>query len=135
MRINNLNIIEDFSHTLHRFFKPCYDIIAYLGFFSFYPIPFMTVSSSSPSFPLNTILYMLTIKLTSSNYLLWRNQFILLFTSHDLLRFLDGSVSVPSPQIIGSDHHLSESNLHFLAEYRPDSLKSPLFFSYGGVYE
>ena len=63
----------------------------------------MTVSSSSPSLPVNTIVYMLTIKLTSSNYLLWRNQFILLLTSHDLLGFLDGVVPAPSPQITGSN--------------------------------
>jgi len=63
----------------------------------------MTVSSSSPSLLVNTIVYMLTIKLTSSNYLLWRNQFILLLTSHDLLGFLDGGVPAPSPQITGSN--------------------------------
>ncbi|KAL6330225.1 hypothetical protein AAG906_040147 [Vitis piasezkii] len=38
----------------------------------------MVVSSSSPlTLPLNTMVHMLTIKLTSSNYLLWRNRFLL----------------------------------------------------------
>jgi hypothetical protein len=53
---------------------------------------------------------MFIIKLTSSNYLLWRknyllwrNQFILVLTSHDLLGFLDGSVSTLSPQITDFD--------------------------------
>jgi hypothetical protein len=63
----------------------------------------MAASSSSPSFPLNTMVHMFTIKLTSSNYLLWRNQFIPLLTSHDLLGFLDGSIPVPSSQITGTD--------------------------------
>ena len=63
----------------------------------------MAGSSSSPSFPLNTMVHMFTIKLTSSNYLLWRNQFIPLLTSHDLLGFLDGSIPVPSSQITGTD--------------------------------
>jgi len=49
------------------------------------------------------MVHMLTIKLTSSNYLLWRNQFIPLLTSHDLLGFLDGSIPVPSSQITGTD--------------------------------
>jgi alpha-N-arabinofuranosidase len=63
----------------------------------------MAVPSLSPSLPLNTMVHMLTIKLTSSNYLLWRNQFIPLLTSHDLLGFLYGSIAVPSPQITGTD--------------------------------
>jgi hypothetical protein len=90
--------------------RPMSCIDTYLGFFFFYPIPFMVVSSSSTSLPLNTIVYMLIIKLTSSNYLLWRknyllwrNQFILVLTSHDLLGFLDGSVSTLSPQITDFD--------------------------------
>jgi ABC-type tungstate transport system substrate-binding protein len=38
-------------------------------------------SSSCPTLLLNTMVYMLTIKLTSFNYLLWRNQVIPLLTS------------------------------------------------------
>ncbi|RVW68246.1 Retrovirus-related Pol polyprotein from transposon RE1 [Vitis vinifera] len=60
-----------------------------------------TSSSSLSPLPLNTMVHMLTIKLTSSNYLLWRNQFIPLLTSQDLLGFLDGSVPAPSPKVTG----------------------------------
>jgi len=63
----------------------------------------MAAPSSSPSLSLNTMVHMLTIKQTSSNYLLWRNQFIPLLTSHDLFGFLDGSIAVPSLQITGTD--------------------------------
>ncbi|RVX21299.1 hypothetical protein CK203_001737 [Vitis vinifera] len=50
----------------------------------------MAVSSSSPpSLPLNTMVHMLTIKLTSSNYLLWRNQFVPLLASQELFGYLD----------------------------------------------
>ena len=63
----------------------------------------MAASSSSPSLPLNTMVHMLTIKLTFSNYLLWRHQFIPLLTNQDLFGFLDGSVRAPSPKVIGSD--------------------------------
>ncbi|KAL6320943.1 hypothetical protein AAG906_010752 [Vitis piasezkii] len=50
-----------------------------------------TSSSSLSPLPLNMMVHMLTIKLTSSNYLLWRNQFIPLLTVQDLLGFLDDS--------------------------------------------
>ncbi|WKA07359.1 hypothetical protein VitviT2T_025199 [Vitis vinifera] len=49
------------------------------------------------------MVHMLTIKVTSFNYLLWRNQFIPLLTSQDLLGFLDGSVLAPSPQVTDSN--------------------------------
>ncbi|RVW50549.1 Retrovirus-related Pol polyprotein from transposon RE1 [Vitis vinifera] len=62
-----------------------------------------TSSSSSSPLLLNTMVHMLTIKLTSSNYLLWRNQFIHLLTSQDLLGFLDGSVPTPSPKVTSSN--------------------------------
>ncbi|KAL6334726.1 hypothetical protein AAG906_021385 [Vitis piasezkii] len=64
----------------------------------------MAVSSSSPpSLPLNTMVHMLTIKLTSSNYLLWRNQFVPLLASQELFGYLDGSITAPSPMITASD--------------------------------
>nr|CAN61640.1 hypothetical protein VITISV_021909 [Vitis vinifera] len=64
----------------------------------------MAVSSSSPpTLPLNTMVHMLTIKLTSSNYLLWRNQFVPLLTSQELFSYLDGSITAPSPMITASD--------------------------------
>jgi len=45
-------------------------------------IVIMTDSSSScPTLLLNTMVHMLTIKLTSFNYLLWRNQVIPLLTN------------------------------------------------------
>ena len=52
-------------------------------------------ASSSPSLPLNTMVHMLTIKLTSSNYLLWKNQFVPLLASQDLFGYLDGTIRAP----------------------------------------
>ena len=48
------------------------------------------------------MVHMLTIKLTSSNYLLWRNQFVPLLTSQELFGFLDGSVVAPCAVITDS---------------------------------
>ncbi|KAJ0020179.1 hypothetical protein Pint_32711 [Pistacia integerrima] len=69
----------------------------------------MAALSSSSSLPLNTMVHMLTIKLTSTNYLLWRNQFLPLLTSQGLFGYLDGSVQAPSPKIIGSDGTTQEN--------------------------
>lgn len=49
------------------------------------------------------MVHMLTIKLTSSNYLLWRTQFFPLLTSLDLFGYLDGNIRAPYPTIPGSD--------------------------------
>lgn len=63
----------------------------------------ISMASSSSTLPLNTMVHMLNIKLTSSNYLLWRTQFVPLLTSQDLFGYLDGNTRAPSPTIPGSD--------------------------------
>lgn len=58
----------------------------------------MSASSSlmaGDSIPIATLIHMITIKLSSSNYLLWRNQVVPVLASHDLLGFVDGTVSPP----------------------------------------
>ncbi|KAE8701309.1 hypothetical protein F3Y22_tig00110548pilonHSYRG00747 [Hibiscus syriacus] len=60
--------------------------------------------SSTNQLPLNTMVHMMTIKLTPTNYLLWRRQFIPLLESQDLMGYLDGSFSAPSSHIFqGTD--------------------------------
>ncbi|XP_042753568.1 uncharacterized protein LOC111919791 isoform X2 [Lactuca sativa] len=65
----------------------------------------MTESSSSSSpqdnpFSMNTLLHPMTIKLSSSNYLLCRNHLLLpIFTYQKLLRHLDGSFPAPSTTV------------------------------------
>jgi alpha-N-arabinofuranosidase len=54
---------------------------------------------STNQLSLNTMVHMVTIKLTPTNYLLWRCQFVPLLESQDLLGYLDGSFPVPSAQI------------------------------------
>lgn len=46
--------------------------------------------------PLATLIYMLTVKLSSSNYLIWRKQVLPVLSWHDLLPHIDGSVEPPS---------------------------------------
>lgn len=57
---------------------------------------------SSSSLPLNTPVHLLSIKLSSSNYLVWRSQVVPVLTSYDLLSHVDGS-SVALPTSIDSD--------------------------------
>ena len=64
------------------------------GFFSLI-LTMADSASSSPSLPLNTMVHMLTIKPTSSNYLLWKNHFVPLLANQDLFGYLDGSIGAP----------------------------------------
>nr|TKS09323.1 hypothetical protein D5086_0000094500 [Populus alba] len=57
-----------------------------------------TSSDSSPTLlPFNTMIHMVTIKLSSSNYLLWKSQLLPLLESQDLLGHVDGTLG-SSPQ-------------------------------------
>ncbi|PWA54489.1 ribonuclease H-like domain-containing protein [Artemisia annua] len=50
--------------------------------------------------PLNTIIHMLTIKLGSSNYLLWKNQIIPILSYQNLLSHVDGTgITPPSTRL------------------------------------
>ncbi|RVW73295.1 Retrovirus-related Pol polyprotein from transposon RE1 [Vitis vinifera] len=62
------------------------------------PNPFFSVASeSSHLLPFNTLIHMITIKLSSSNYLLWKSQLLPLLESQDLLAYVDGTL-VPPPR-------------------------------------
>ncbi|GJV32261.1 DNA-directed DNA polymerase [Tanacetum coccineum] len=56
-------------------------------------------STDSP-LPLATILHMITIKLTSSNYLVWKNQLLPLLAYQKLTGYIDGPIATPSPTIV-----------------------------------
>ena len=61
------------------------------------PNPFFSMASeSSHLLPFNTLIHMITIKLSSSNYLLWKSQLLPLLESQDLLGYIDGTL-VPPP--------------------------------------
>ncbi|RVW88466.1 Retrovirus-related Pol polyprotein from transposon RE1 [Vitis vinifera] len=62
------------------------------------PNPFFSMASeSSHLLPFNTLIHMITIKLSSSNYLLWKSQLLPLLESQDLLGYVDGTL-VPPPR-------------------------------------
>ena len=63
------------------------------------PDPFFSMASKSSYhiLPFNTLIHMITIKLSSSNYLLWKSQLLSLFESQDMLGYVDGTM-VPPPR-------------------------------------
>ncbi|KAL9999568.1 hypothetical protein Hdeb2414_s0020g00559781 [Helianthus debilis subsp. tardiflorus] len=76
----------------------------------------MAGSSTSPLFdpattPLHTLLHLITIKLSSSNYLLWKNQIYPVLSYLNLLKHIDGST--PTPQETITTDGKSEPNPAF----------------------
>lgn len=53
------------------------------------------LSSTETTLPLATILHLLTIKLSSTNYLLWRNQIVPLLINQQLFSHVDGTAIAP----------------------------------------
>lgn len=47
---------------------------------------------------------MVTIKLTSTNYLLWKNQMVSILDCQDMLYFVDGYKTPPPPQILDNSN-------------------------------
>lgn len=60
----------------------------------------MSSSALDATLPMNTLLQMITIKLTSSNYLLWKNQILPMFSYQNLISQIDGSSTPPKPTIV-----------------------------------
>ena len=53
-------------------------------------------SESSPNLlPFNNLIHMITIKLSSSNYLLWKSQLLPFLESQELLGYVDGTFMPP----------------------------------------
>jgi hypothetical protein len=62
------------------------------------------------TFSFNTMVHMITIKLSATNYLRWKSQLIPLLDCRNLLSFVDGSLSQPTATIENS----SSTNPKFL---------------------
>lgn len=60
-------------------------------------------TSMNGSIPLNTLIHILIIKLSSTNYLLWKNQMEPILYYQNLFRYVDGSVIVPRLNLSQSD--------------------------------
>ena len=84
----------------------------------------MADTSDPLSAPSLTISQCVTLKLSSSNYLLWKTQFELFLASQSLLGFISGSSPRPSPtvSIRNGDVFTEEANLNFTKWIRKDQL-------------
>ncbi|KAM0072173.1 hypothetical protein Hdeb2414_s0001g00033441 [Helianthus debilis subsp. tardiflorus] len=63
----------------------------------------MASSSNDSSIPLNTLFHLMTIKLSSTNYLTWRNQILPIFSLQKLSGHINGTSSSPSATITKDD--------------------------------
>jgi hypothetical protein len=56
----------------------------------------MALENSSSTLSFNTVAHMVTIKLSSTNFLLWRSQVVPLLQCQKLYGYVDGSTPMPS---------------------------------------
>lgn len=84
----------------------------------------MADTSDPLSAPSLTISQCVTLKISSSNYLLWKTQFESFLASQSLLGFISGSSPRPSPtvSIRNGDVVTEEANLNFTKWLRKDQL-------------
>ncbi|PWA67941.1 zinc finger, CCHC-type, Gag-polypeptide of LTR copia-type [Artemisia annua] len=61
-------------------------------------------SNTNAPLPFSTVLHMKTIKLSSSNYLLWNKQMLPLLAYQQLTGYVDGSIPKPSATITNGDN-------------------------------
>ena len=55
----------------------------------------MAIEPFSTLLPFNTLIHMVTIKLSSSNYLLWKSQLLPLLESQELIDYVDETIEIP----------------------------------------
>jgi hypothetical protein len=87
----------------------------------------MATENPSAPLPFTTLIHMITVKLSSANFLIWHSQILPFIESQDLVGHIDGSI-VPHPKFDSlnsqtpSDKYLSwkEANQHlFFASSDP----------------
>jgi len=69
-------------------------------------IDLMASENSSSTLSFNTIVHMFTIKLSSTNFLLWRSQVVPLLQCQKLYGYVDGSTPMPSATADPAAHNL-----------------------------
>ena len=84
-------------------------------------------NTSSTLLPFNTMIHMVTIKLSSSNYLLWKNKLLPLLESQELLGHVDGTL-VPPPRFAPTDSQTP--NIKHLAWKKTDQRLLSLLLSF-----
>jgi len=86
-----------------------------VGFTSIDP---MTSIALNSSISLQKMFHIITIKLSSTNYLLWRNQILPLLSSQNLFGYINGSLSKPLGHILSDSISISnmllENHQHLL---------------------
>lgn len=88
----------------------------------------MATTITSDSLPFSTLIHMITLKLSSTKFLLWRQQFLSLLTCHGLIGYVDGSRPPPDTHTRRDDGS-SIPNPAYLAWKLEDQKLMNLLFS------
>ncbi|KAL8487530.1 hypothetical protein ACS0TY_024003 [Phlomoides rotata] len=62
--------------------------------------------------PMATLIHMLTVKLSSTNYLIWRRQVLPVLSCHDLLSHIDGSTPPPLPKVVDAQGKSTDNDAY-----------------------
>ncbi|KAF5466512.1 hypothetical protein F2P56_016430 [Juglans regia] len=91
----------------------------------------MAISSDSPppSSNLSSFSHIISTKLTTDNYLLWKVQISAYLRGQDLFQYIDGSLSSPPKTITDSTTNIPKLNPAFLSWQRTDQLVLSVLFS------
>lgn len=60
-------------------------------------------TSADTLLPINTLMHLITIRLSPSNYLLWKSQLIPLLTHQNLMGHVDGTSCAPPSELLVDD--------------------------------
>ncbi|KAF5466062.1 hypothetical protein F2P56_016020 [Juglans regia] len=90
--------------------------------------PSTTSPSPSTSVP-SSFSHIVSIKLSSENYMLWKGQITAYLQGQDLFSYVDGTQTPPSKMLLAETNTSSKTNLAFLAWQRTDQLISSILFS------
>jgi alpha-N-arabinofuranosidase len=66
----------------------------------------MASENSSSTLSFNTMVHMITIKLSSTNFLLWHSQVVPLLQCQKLYSYVDGSTPTPSAATDPATHNI-----------------------------
>ncbi|XP_014523944.1 uncharacterized protein LOC106780198 [Vigna radiata var. radiata] len=78
------------------------------------------MANTDGAFSFNTMIHMLNIRLTSTNFILWRRQLLLLLKGHALYGHIDGSIITPPGKLPTVDGSLTVPNPSFITWKQQD---------------
>ncbi|KAF6166426.1 hypothetical protein GIB67_034977 [Kingdonia uniflora] len=75
------------------------------------------------------MVHMVSVKLEANNFLLWRNQFIPLFTCKNLMGYVNGSFPPPEPMIVSDNNQVFKNPAYKTRQHTYQLLLSLIYLS------